>query len=1357
MKNCFILSTSAPGIRCARKTAAALSRPLLLGAICLLAAFPEPVARGATYTYTGPDGGNWNTAANWTLSGGSTHAVPAAGDSVTLGLATTVSSVNFNATYAANAGLNTLTLDSPGHTSITLNQTTSSAMVALTEIIGSTVSGNFYNQSAGTNTVSSSGGTGSLILGQSAGSSGSYTIGGTAALIVYGSGPTGVIIGNQGTGSLTQTGGSVSQSGGIFMIGGYSGGSNSYAMSGGLLAITNGYLTVGYAGNGTMTQSAGTVLDNGINNRFYLGANSGASGTYALSGTGQLTSSLSVIGSQGAGVFAQSGGTATLGSVVLGESTGANGTYNLGAGNLSSFNVFVGEGNGTGSEIGVFNQSGGTHTATGQLYVSVTAGASGTYNLSGGTLSAPGEIIGSSNSASDTALFAQTGGTNTLNGAQGLVIGSASGSSGVYTLGGPAATTLTANQLEVVGAAGAGLFTQTGGTHVINADLQIGQLFSGSGTYQLNGGALNVPSNIGVGQQGIGVFNQTAGTASVGGGMYVGSGSGSIGSLTLSGGTLTIGNVLFTGNNGNGVFNQSGGTLTVSTGSNNVVVEAVGSNAAGLFNQTNGSHTVNGDLAVGNLAAAGALPAGNGTYNFSGGTLTVSLNLADGYYGAGSFNQSGGTNMISSFLELGVAAGAHGSYSLTGTGATLTNAAELVGVSGSGTFFQNGGTHTVSQYLVLANYFGSTGSFGLYGGTLAVQGGNLTVGNLGGIGSFSQGGGTNTVASGGALNIGIGSGYNLFGGALNVQGAQGINVAAGASLHESGSGTLNVSTLNNAGSFIYDAGTFNGSLNNMPTGTVTVTSPFVASAGVLNNGIVNVGTGASFGGGNGSVLDNENAIVLTGGSLGGGGTILNNGSLSGYGTIGGTSGFTNNFGVTQGAGNLVISNTGANVNNGTFQLAAARQLQLQTAFANAGTLDLNSGGVTGTGTLTNNAAGTISGPGVISAPFSNNGIVTPGAGTLNISFAWTNTGVVQLSGLTSDLVGGTMTNNGTVQGSGNVGGNVTNNTGTIEAIGGTLVLGGTTANASGGTIAASLGNKVIVSSGLTTNAGVLSLTGGTFDNNSHALNNTGEISGYGTFRSGGLTNAGSVTFTGGQTTVNGNVTNNSGQLLKVAYNPATFTGNVVNNGVIKTTATNVTFAGNFTNNGAFISDPSTQNFVNLAISSTGYLQGSTGDVFNVLGDVTNNSVQIALFNIAAAQLTLQTGLGTHQFAWPGADVGAISAGYTNNFAVGILELQAGGALNLADGNALAGVGIYVGTLKLDGGLAQISSITGNGADIYYDPTAAANAYLNDGTYALQNGGFIEPISSGLVPEPTTWAMLASGVLLGITQRFRRRA
>jgi len=424
---------------------------------------------------------------------------------------------------------------------------------------------------------------------------------------------------------------------------------------------------------------------------------------------------------------------------------------------------------------------------------------------------------------------------------------------------------------------------------------------------------------------------------------------------------------------------------------------------------------------------------------------------------------------------------------------------------------------------------------------------------------------------------------------------------------------------------------------------------------------------------------------------------------------------------------------------------------------NAGTLNLNGAIVTGPASLVNTYGGSINGKGTISTPFINSGgVLSLTGGGLNVTQAFTNTGTIQLSAITASLVGGAITNSGNIQGYGNIGNNITN-AGTMEAIGGTLSLSGSVTNAISGLITASPGNKFLANSGLPVNSGVINLTGGTFDNGGKAINNLGQISGYGTFRAGtgsnGLTNNGSVTFTGGSTTVNGDVTNASGKTIKVAYNPATFTGNITNNGIFKTTSATVTFTGSFTNNGLFTSDPATQNFLgDLVIGTNGALQGSVGDIFNVTGNIVNNSTLNSAFDIRAAKLAF-TGPGAHQLTWTGADLGSTPTGYTNNFAIGTFVLPTGASLTLLDGNATPGGALYVSSLDLADGVAQISSITGNGLNIYYDSTLADNAYLGDQTYSLSGGGVVAP-----VPEPSSVLLfaMASVFATGLSRRCFRR-
>ena len=84
---------------------------------------------------------------------------------------------------------------------------------------------------------------------------------------------------------------------------------------------------------------------------------------------------------------------------------------------------------------------------------------------------------------------------------------------------------------EIIGVAGTGTFTQSGGTNTVSAmaTMILGDNPSGSGTYNLSAGYLANAADLTVGLSGTGVFTQSGGTNSVLNGVTLGSNSNSLG------------------------------------------------------------------------------------------------------------------------------------------------------------------------------------------------------------------------------------------------------------------------------------------------------------------------------------------------------------------------------------------------------------------------------------------------------------------------------------------------------------------------------------------------------------------------------------------------------------------------------------------------------------------------------------------------------------------------------------------------------------------------------------------------------------------------------------------------------------
>ena len=1268
-----------------------------------------PVAEGASPAYVGPNTSTWSTAANW-----STSAVPVNGDNVSIGAFTPARTgvtvtVTFNATNLSGTGLASLTLDSVNcQIEDLILNGSGGALIATNETIGNNITLNQVDHSAGNNNVNT------LIIGNNAGSSGTYNLSGTGILNANVT-----EIGNAGTGAFTQNGGTFNNAVAI-VIGQLSNTSSSFTLNAG--TINGGAEILADNGTGagvvdTFTQSGGI---NNVTGTGGLDVGSNGNSTYTLSGgtlnaLGTVTETIS-FSSLGAGVFNQSNGTNNAGTLQIGSAfnTTGFGLYNLQGGNLTTLNGSQTIGNGNLTQTAGINA-----LSNATLIVGSIAGVTANYNLQGGTLSAAGAST------------------------------------------------------EYVGKAGIGVFTETAGNNTLsNGTLIVGDGANGTGTYNLQGGNLSV-----------------TGSETIG----LGLGSGTV---NQSNGTHTVSNGLFIGEDGNGAYNLSNGTLTVTGGE---ILASSGTTST--FFQSGGTHNITGGLDI----AEEQNDLSVGTYFLTGGTLNI---LGGGFEtvgddGIGALQQSGGVNNVTGILYVGSAlSGLPGEtdvYTL-GAGNLTVAGVEYIGFGTAGHFIQTGGINTANAGLNIGNAFGFTSFYALSGGILAtpslnVNGSPSNFQWTGGTLSLTAGvtfdpaavGNSTSIAFGNSLSLN--SGMNLVvTGNETVGGVGAFTLTLNAGSSDTASGTFIVaptgtltqsggaigSPFTNQGIFNYFGGTLSGQVTNIGTA-------FFNASGTVPGGMVNTGNTYLTGIGvtltiSGPGLTNTGSVVVSGGGISG--TIGNAGLITGYGFLGSTVSTFNNTGViTQAGGNLnLLSNATPITNTGTINMASGLTLLLSGGSANnSGTINLNSGMLNGSLQLTNNFDGVIIGPGKIGvALFLNNGTLEVPNGTTTAG-TFTNNGVIELAGAGAELgpAAGIVTNSatGTIEGLGKVSAAVVNN-GTIEPVGGTLNIAGTLTNAANGTLASDVGTKLLVSSGLATNPGLISLTGGTFDNGGHTLTNTGQITGFGTIRTGGLTNSGNMTLTGGTSTVNGNLTNTSGVTLNIKYQPAVFTGTVTNNAgaIIKTTNTTATFAGPFINNGSFVSDPST-NIFQADVNSTGSMTGSTGDVYIFMsGNMTNSGT----FNNGGTLQSSDNTTNTGTFTQTGPQQWSNGTVFTNNSpgtatfgsdtgsasASPLSVVVNGGSVSFAASQHLNAITISTGTAAITAGTTKTNALTLGGSTNAWtgDVSIGANkliveAAASKGTVlnTLQNEanfGMTHPngITSAALPAHTGLAVIDNGAL-----------
>jgi fibronectin-binding autotransporter adhesin len=563
----------------------------------------------------------------------------------------------------------------------------------------------------------------------------------------------------------------------------------------------------------------------------------------------------------------------------------------------------------------------------------------------------------------------------------------------------------------------------------------------------------------------------------------------------------------------------------------------------GLITIGSGRLTILGDVTMtgGTVNTANA-----GTLQLNGGLVT---------------NPTGTAANISSRLDLGngartlmIADGAAANdLDVTGVvfnGDIIKDGAGALRLAGANTFA--GGTTLNAGTLALANDDAlGTGTLTLVGGVVQADGAPRTIPNavnISGVGVVS--GSVDLTLSGpisGASALTkTGSGTLTLSGVNDLTG--GITIAAG-TLAQSG-GTIPGVVINQA-SFVYSGGTFSGQLVNQ--GSASFNADFTAGNGVVNQGTITVGNGLTIAL-DGSGLDNQATLALSGGTIAGTGVLVNNALLSGNGTLAGSGGFTNNAQLTVSGGTFTLANAGPNANAGNLNVSSGQQLRLTGGMlANTATVDLVGGIVAGTATLSNNAGGIVSGRGTISAPFTNAGLLDVESGTLNITLGSANSGEILLGGGLATLGGaGAITNTGLIRGEGKISKTINNN--------------------AGGQIRAEPGKSLTLTGSGNTNSGQINLYGGLLEITQNLTNNAGGfISGNGTLIVGnGLTNNGTMNFSGSANVV-GNTTNSVGaKIISSGGGPTTFFDDVTNQGEIRTTAGSFTvFFGSASGSGSY--------------------------------------------------------------------------------------------------------------------------------------------------------------------------------------------
>lgn len=754
-------------------------------------------------------------------------------------------------------------------------------------------------------------------------------------------------------------------------------------------------------------------------------------------------------------------------------------------------------------------------------------------------------LAGSNSYSGLTAIVKGTlagGTTNAFSANSGMIVAQG----GTLDLGGYSQTVASLSDATLFGF-GAGMVTNNG-TSAATLTISGGLTSTFAGTIQDG-----TTGTTGLALTGIGTTLILSGTNSYSGGTTIGSGA------MLMGGA-------------NNAFSKTSAT-TIKTG---------GTVDLGGFKQTiNTVNLAGGTIQNGSLT--GAITSTGGTVSGIGGTATLMVSGGTTTL-AGINSYTGATTVSVGTLEVTAGSALTASSSLTnkatfqvdtGASATFTGA-----VTNSGAItVANAATLTATAGGITNSMSGNISNFGIVNaaltnsGTVTNQTGGIWNGNVNSVaGSITNNGtwtgnvtGNPTLvqnnATWNATNVSVGNFTNNSGGTVSTSTNSTITTNAltnGGTVNAQG--TLTAPTVTNTGNFNV-TGALSGSVTtfNNNGGTLAVGANFTGIGTLTNSGTITVGGST----GTGSLTASTGTTNSKGGTI----TVSTNGTVTDTLTNSGT---VNNAGTYKAnvtnQSTVTIANTGAWFGNllGNSNTTAG-------AINNSGAWvgDANNGGA-----LTNSGAWTTT-----SAGFTNSGTLTQtGGGIFATTGGFTNTGTVNFSG-------------------GAIDGAITNNSGGVFNIDGTVTGNNTFANNANATLA--IGANSFTGITTLTNAGIISI-GPNGILTATSLMSTGTINASGgTIRGKVAINGGALNTTG-TLTIHGSLTLASAATYMVTINGSNFsttnvTGNATINGAkLQISASNVSLGQAYTLVTAGTANGTLSGtFGSTTVSGTNYIETTT--------------------------------------------------------------------------------------------------------------------------------------------------------------------